>query len=898
MSVNADNDFISDYKTLYDRYASCITDIATREVHRVFKWLYKGGEEYVGDYFKSIDETMFNKLGKDKKKLEERMSTENMDITLLYRLIQHTCDVSPHNANIWHKPHESQTESIEHSLYQLKEKRNELAHEPQKLKKMSDDEMISKINEVNHLSHIILTRAGNKCSMTQDAAVAILDMENRFQKVMGVKATHIAKLGRLEKQAKTQQDMEFYVSPILMYKGDHLQLSDIFTVSQNDDAQRTIIFLRGDAGSGKSTLCQYLDCQWTADKERIQNLQEYELILLFKCRDVWTRDLIMLLRQDLLPDTMKYCDPYKIPELLQDLKILWIIDGLEEATKEATDLIHKLLMDSNSCHTFLLASRPEFIYSITKNLQQHEYTEVTLCGVNPKDLFQSLRTSLQNYTNPSDIDRFTSDFVMLDQNIQLELQNPLKLGIAMKFWNKTDKKPFEDFSLTELYEILAVSQVKSLAEKLTREMVTVGDAFRKVKTWFNYFCETAYDLTTANHILIITNAKLEKLKMKSDELQIPSTLCLSEFLTCSDQGNYQFLHSTQQYYLAAIYAAHVFTSTTDRKQECTTEKNIKYPYEILLHMVSILQDSLDEIQVSNLIQLFESKIDTENATPKWFEVVRNANYNESFLHIIGNVIPECWFISDKNIKAATCLIKHKQPREAIIKLDNNPENSTVIDLLHTIAKSKSRIAIQLYLDYHFRQTEIVDKSDVFIEIICGKTSIFSIFGFSGHLSLKGCKLLDSDNFKKNCRELQLKVSSRESLYAIYYHVRKYKNIARIELAFTFKDYGLTNIRHTTPAFKNITVDLHLHNLLDDEVQKAAKLINKLGQSFNNIIIYKLSKSGAQKFVEFLQNNVRANAFWRNIVNKEKMEISFVNFGPLPLEYNFSIFHKIWVLSEK
>ncbi|XP_066984918.1 uncharacterized protein [Macrobrachium rosenbergii] len=910
MATSLDSSGITDYKTRFDRYSSCIKDIAAPEVHRVFTWLYQGGETYVGKYLKTFPGSTSRMNRKEKEKLENEMPTEEMDITLLYHLVRYTCGLSPPDDDIWHNPQlESQKKSLEHSLYRLKEKRNQLDHEDQKLKKMSDDELTSKMDEVNELCHFILNEAGAKCGKSQDAAFAIMEMEREFRKAMGVTAAQIAKLGRSEKEDKNHLDMEFYVSPILTYKRKTLQLSDILTVSQERDAQRPITFLIGDAGSGKSTLCEYLDWLWTTDKENIQELQDYDLLLLFKCREVCTRDVIRLLKDDLLPRTMKCCDPYKILELIETLKILWIIDGLEEATREATDLIHTLLKKNHSSsHSFLLASRPEFIFSVTKYLQQHEYNEVTIHGVNPKDIFQSMTMSSQTFMNPVDVKRFMSYFWGLNKNLQIELQNPLKLGVAMKFWSNTERDPFKDSSLPELYKSLEESQIASLAEKLTREMVTKDDATRKVKTWFDYLCQNAFVLAAAKYILIINKATLDKLRTKCDELQIPSSVCLSEFLTSTGEGNYQFLHSTQQYYFAAKYAADVWKASKgeantmglfDTFQKGTPQNNMLHFYEILLHMVSILQGSLDAVQVSDLIKLFQCTIDEANATPRWFEVIRKANYHEFFLKTIGDVIPEWWFISDHNIKAASCLICYKQPKYAVIKLDNDPVNSGVEDLLYALAKAESKINVELHLEYHFRVIDKRDESDVLLKIICHESSKCCIMGFSGHLSFEGCQILHLNNASKYCRVLRLKVSSPKSLSTLYYHIAKYEQIAIIELMFTLLDYGSPKISSNTFAFKNTIVDLHLYSLIDSQVRNSVKLIQNLGKSFNSITVYKLSKSGATKFVQLLQNKVRSNAFIRNIVDEDKMEISLVNFGPLPLKYNkIDHFAWAWVQSEK
>ncbi|XP_064099242.1 uncharacterized protein LOC135210290 [Macrobrachium nipponense] len=913
MDLNPGNSgTISDYKTQFDRYSSCIKDIATPEVHRVFTWLYQGGKKYVGEYMKDIPGSMIHMNASEKKKLEDKMPTEEMDITMLYRFLQYTCGLSEPDKGIWNKPQdESQKKSLEHSLYQLKQKRNDLAHEDQKLKKMSNDELAAKMDEVKELCNIILKEAGSKSGKSpQDVALAIMELEENFQKTMGVTAALIAKLGRKEKQAANQPEMDFYVSPILTYKGKYLPLADIFTVPQANDTQGSIIFLTGDAGSGKSTLCEYLDWQWTNDKEEIQELQEYDLLLLIRCREVCTRDVVRLLKEDLLTRTMECCNPYRIPELIRNLKILWIIDGLEEATREATSLIRSLLSKDNySSHSFLLASRPEFKYSIMQDLEQHEYTEVTLNGINPKDSFQSMVKFSQIDTDTSDLERFMSNFKRLDKNIQTELQNPLKLRVAIKFWSMTNRKSFKDSSLIELYSSLEESQIESLAKKLTGGMVTKDDATRKVKIWFDYLCQIAFELAAAKYILIINNATLDKLRRKCEELQIVLySVCLSEFLTSNGQGSYQFLHSTQQYYFAAKYAADVWKASKgkantmnlfDTLQKGTPQNSMLHFYEILLHMVSILQGSLDAVQVSNLIKLFQYTIDRANATPKWFEVIRKANYHTFFLETIGDIIPKLWFVSDQNIKEACCLIEYKQPEHIAIKLYNDPKNSGVEDLLYALAKAKSWIIVELYLEYHCRVMKSKDESDSLLKIICQESSKCCILGFSGHLSLEGCKILNMNNASQYCKALHLKVSSPQSLSTIYYHITKYELLANLQLMFTFLIYDKVNINSNTPTFKNTIVDLHFYNLIDNQVQNSVKVIQKLGKSFNSITVYKLSQSGATKFVQLLmQKEVKSNAFLRNIVDEDKGEIYLKNLGPLPLQYDIKHFPWVWVRSEK
>nr|XP_053642501.1 uncharacterized protein LOC128695702 [Cherax quadricarinatus] len=110
---------------------------------------------------------------------------------------------------------------------------------------------------------------------------------------------------------------------------------------------------------------RYLEESWITKSNNIKDLEGYDLLLFIRCRDVTSPDLIRLLKEDLLPETTAFYDPHTLYMRVNQLKVVWVVDGFEEATNEAIKLLTTMLERQPKSHIVLVTSRPEHSLTFT-----------------------------------------------------------------------------------------------------------------------------------------------------------------------------------------------------------------------------------------------------------------------------------------------------------------------------------------------------------------------------------------------------------------------------------------------------------------------------------------------------------------------------------------------------
>ncbi|KAK7077466.1 hypothetical protein SK128_003796 [Halocaridina rubra] len=907
---------ISEYKTIFHKYDDCVKIVAAREILRVIKWLYKGGDMYVGDYMKYVYDSKQHSTGKEKKRrnnaiediLEDKKPLEDMDISDLYLIVRYTCGLEEPESKIWYDPPDSEKERLEHTFYLLKEMRNELSHEDSRLRKLSDCEMTEKMDSVKKLCVRLLIKAGERSGKMQEAAAAIYEMEKDLHSLIGITPEEFATLAKKEIKHRGYENVEWYSSPLL-YHGKHLlSVSDLLKLEIQDHSKSQVIIVTGDAGTGKTTLCQYLVWLWGEAKDEILELKAYKLAMLIKCRDVCTRNVTSLLCDDLLPDTTSWCNPSDIKKHLKSIRILWVIDGLEESTAEATAVICNLKNKQNPNHTLLITSRPEHSYSLKAMMHQSEYVEISLQGIKPLEMLEQLITdeSISPYSS-LEMKQFAENFRKLNKDLQHELQNPLKLCLAMQVWKNNINNIGNASNLRNLYKTIKNNLIESLAQKLAIGKLSKKDAECKVNEWFHYLCKIAFEMVASKIVAEINAESLERLKKNCLSLLIESPdMCLSTFLAHSGSGVYRFFHSTQQYFYAALYGASVFLKSQDLAHTLkvfgilpsqANVINLDHFYEVLLLILSNKHEVISKKKAKELIQLFSYAIKGEFASIKWFEVIENACHRRKFATPAIDFIPDPWIVSDRHISACNQLLDLKKPSRICIQVTGNPmEILDLGSLLKKLSIHEKATYIELYLDYHFKTLRNADKSDEYLKNLLSDSSQCCLLGFSGQLSSDGYKLLNNPNIQDYCNTLRLKIKSYDCLSMLHHQVHLFQTLERITLTFDFIRYRPVYIKSQLPT---CMIDLYLPNIFDSHVESAVATISSLSKTYETIILKNISQKGVSRFVASLKRkDVQAQALLRFILDQSGVRGYYVNFGPLPLPYNENELQKQWVNSEK
>lgn len=254
----------------YHKFHDCMLVVVQRVIYRVFLWLYTGGSVYVGEYLKVIERGMKCLTAKERATFERKEIGGSFDITLLYKVLQRTCGLAEDTANIWHNPASpTEEESLEHTLYILKEERNSLMHEPQNYIHMSEGQLETKLQELRRLCTVVLQKAGERCNRTdQSINTEITRMMKEVDEIKnkptpsGFTSEKLAALAAFEVRSRPAvlSSCRTFVAPLVLlrrsYRDEVTPLSELLRWRCEDGTVPSVICMSGDTGMGKTSLCQ------------------------------------------------------------------------------------------------------------------------------------------------------------------------------------------------------------------------------------------------------------------------------------------------------------------------------------------------------------------------------------------------------------------------------------------------------------------------------------------------------------------------------------------------------------------------------------------------------------------------------------------------------------------
>ena len=251
----------------FHRYHDAIFTVVKEVVCRAFLWLYTGGTQYVGDYLQGMQGVRLGSM--EKQALRRKDPPVKFDIPFLYKLLQHACGLSDHNSYIWNNPTTPLEErSVEHVLFLLKEKRNELCHKPQELINMTREELENHLDELSRLCELVLREAGQKANrQPQNVNDSVKQMRDNLDTIQnkqapsGINASKFGVVARNEMKTKNTNPLPLvdeFVLPLIESKGKdgcyrrHLKQFLLWRCNDGSFPQATV--LTGETGTGKTSI--------------------------------------------------------------------------------------------------------------------------------------------------------------------------------------------------------------------------------------------------------------------------------------------------------------------------------------------------------------------------------------------------------------------------------------------------------------------------------------------------------------------------------------------------------------------------------------------------------------------------------------------------------------------
>lgn len=639
-------------------------------------------------------------------------------------------------------------------------------------------------------------------------------------------------------------------------------------------------------------------------------MQRYQLVLRVHCSDICTSDAVRLLQEELLPEAASRCSRDTLATILRNVPVLWLLDGLEEATKEAKNLLSSFLRNPRQNRTVLLTSRPEFGRDF---LERHQNDRVQLTKLLGTDPLEAIGGIIQSMKDDEDAVRHAKsledEFRKLKPEVQVELRNPLKLRLALHGWEATRTSTFRrEFELSRLYQRITAAQIESLSEKVSQgSSMTKAEATRKVKKWFSFLCESTFHLVRSRKVFIGATRKelLKKLEDKCDDLGVPSSTCMPTFLASpesvfsTDSSSYTFYHDSQVHFLAALHIASVMRGSSDLLTDTLALFNIPALFEhalkvpllmhffpVLLLLVSLIDDSTPDDDIRMRVYLLLNAMPEDFTYWAWFDIARKALYEPKVMREIGSVLPSLWEIKDSSIEASMKMLEYQQPNTVrVMVLRKTEEVEELKPLLCTLASLPVKISLELI--NQVRDLSGNDTADTYLEVICREGSRCILYGLHAELGNVGFGLLRHQKTTDYCKYMKLKVDSIKSLETLCECLQRFQSLELLFLVIAMKD-----LSYTSAKLPNVNNNIYCPFVTKETAADTAKFVAGLSSSYNQLLVNDMPLRWIETFLLCLEKrSVTVRSIIGHLVDDE---ISHgYDFGPLPLRYTWEKFRQDW-----
>ncbi|XP_042856411.1 uncharacterized protein LOC122243016 isoform X2 [Penaeus japonicus] len=581
---------------------------------RVVEWMYQGGP-CVKTYFLSSGYSRADykrKFNNEQRSLLERGAPfKEYDISLLYIILQLMCGLTGPNDPSWTSPPAGQP--LEHLLYKVKQKRNNIAH-TNDVQQMSDQKLAKELKELGRLFSRILRLAGHRCGIRphvfRDEIWGIKqDFRDLFSKVREpLQASDLDKLPQLQQEIRVFQEAlrqsvqqesrrelhDFYpllwdvtlaqwlypdlkIRPSLNftnlviiedtstmtpsqeqnYQPCDISHENLLQVAPRSGRLPEVIIISGEGGIGKTTLLKHMLEMWVRDPSQIKGLRDVSPLLYLQLRgctiSCW-EDMLKHLLHSTFQGSGLTIDIFA--DLFQAMQVVVLLDGYDEVSKKAKKLITDLLNYRGSMR-IVITTRPGCVKELTQIMKSKKHVmNVQIKGIRREDRSYFIENTLAAFVQCS-IQRANLQDKLVNtlENLEFEkdgLDVPLTLILLI-----IREVVAPDQSSQDIFEDLTKLMVGKVEERLT--LKGIDDADDKVKEYHEFQKKVALKcLKRKEHDLL--SETVENLKEKCTTLNLPYKEMLSGFLVSkkSRQGLFitfiwSFPHNRFQEHWAAGY---------------------------------------------------------------------------------------------------------------------------------------------------------------------------------------------------------------------------------------------------------------------------------------------------------------------------------------------------------
>ncbi|XP_064120592.1 uncharacterized protein LOC135225184 isoform X2 [Macrobrachium nipponense] len=711
---------------------------------------------------------------------------------------------------------------------------------------------------------------------------------------------------------------------------ENLLVTEVFVEEDNEYICKgeipSVVMLTGIAGCGKTSLCRYLLHDWRNKLDKVINMRSVDILILVEARNVVTSSLVSFLQQVLLKETCSHFEEKDIIPTLQKLNVLYLVDGVDEATDIGRKLLEEIF-SVLSTSRLILTTRPEFTSSIAESIHSHHLSYIKLqihgfadAGVAKftSKIFHSLETDekLRRHQEEECLKFLTTAGIHLGSHLKI----PLTVALLIILWRDERSTVTNITSVTKLYlEIFKICSMKMLSR--IRKSTSSTHLFLEdfVEKWLLELGQQAYDMIKEDEY-IISDRRKNLLMSFCNKHNIDCIHALSSFLMCEvqeslfgPQYSFTFIHKSQMEYLAGRYFAHMlnvnFISYRNDDPEVIEKIKSLSPFlsqadvtfkgilemrkmmNVYVFMIGHLcmndhkTDNLISMVTENLLSI--ARMD-QNYPAIWCLVRESERYPLVCKMVSDSIsgkfvwMPEGEELCDPSDPIFQ-LLKYTEfvPKKISIRIINSTQGILVkgekntlvlrpyenlVPLLHCIG-NKPTAEIILRADQHFYNWGDQEMTDHLLEALAPRGNLTT---FMGHLGVPGAEFIKSF---ESLKVLYVRISSTEALHALSVSVNALSMKAGVEMNLRL-DIPREAPPSSLPTFgSSFAFTISLFDITDGNASWAIEVISQLSKQYVGI--------------ELLSSKLSSNAlkiFLRTLM-AEKCKVKGTIFMPLSCKFS-------------
>ncbi|XP_037787666.1 uncharacterized protein LOC119583263 isoform X1 [Penaeus monodon] len=328
----------------------------------------------------------------------------------------------------------------------------------------------------------------------------------------------------------------------------------------------SVLILCGIAGCGKTSLCRYILHVWRTRMGTIEGLRSVDILIFIEARNVTESSLVSYMQKTLLRETCDYFDEKEIMLTLQKVNVLFVIDGMDEATTNGRALVEEILSTLGSAR-MIITTRPEFTSLLTQKATKHHCKLLTLKikGFTPQGLRDFISSMLMRYEPDKEkCHRMEVEFKSYLNSTGTafgdHLKLPLTIALLIILWkdntSRVSKITSSTLLFSELFRLCAMKLISRLQASTSLHHIELEGI---INDWLMILAEEAFSMLDEGKF-VIEQAKQMKLSSFCRKVNIDAVQTLSAFLLCEVKESvggvnhsFSFIHKSQMEYLASLH---------------------------------------------------------------------------------------------------------------------------------------------------------------------------------------------------------------------------------------------------------------------------------------------------------------------------------------------------------